>query len=77
MRTYSAHHRVTGSGHPLNEGIGGYYRGKLPWVPWATGYGPKLLDTAGSLQWHMAGGPYTLYQEVALPLRAKEMGLPT
>jgi hypothetical protein len=25
-------------------------RRKLPWVPWATGYGPKLQDTIGSLQ---------------------------
>jgi hypothetical protein len=48
MSTYSVHHRVTGSGHPLNGGLGGYYRGNLPWVPWVTGYDPKLLDVNGS-----------------------------
>jgi hypothetical protein len=37
-------------------------RGKLPQVPWATGYGPKLLDTTGFLQWHMTGRPHTSYQ---------------
>jgi hypothetical protein len=30
-------------------------RGKLPQVPWATGYGPKLLDTTSSLQRHPLG----------------------
>jgi hypothetical protein len=49
MRTYSTHCRVTGSGHLLNGGLGGYYQGNLPWVPWATGYDPKLLDMIGSL----------------------------
>jgi hypothetical protein len=48
MSTYFAHHRVTGSGHPLNGGLGGYCQGNLPHVPWATGYGPKILDTIGS-----------------------------
>jgi hypothetical protein len=42
MRTCSAHHRVTGSGHPLNGGLGGYYRGKIPRVLQVTGYGPKF-----------------------------------
>jgi hypothetical protein len=50
--------------------------GKLPRVPWAAGYGPKLLDTTGSLQRYMAGGPYTPYQELTLPLQAKEMDPP-
>jgi hypothetical protein len=61
MSTYSAHHRVTGSGDPLNGGLGGYCRGNLPKVPWVTGYGPKMLDTTGSLQWQMAREPNTLY----------------
>jgi hypothetical protein len=26
------------------------YRGNLPWVPWGTGYGPKILDTIGSFK---------------------------
>jgi hypothetical protein len=65
---------VTGSGHPLNGGLGGYYQDKLSWVPWVAGYAPKLQDTTGSLQWNTAGGPYTPYQEVTLPLEAEEMG---
>jgi hypothetical protein len=52
-------------------------RGKLPQLPWATGYGLKLLNMTGSLQRHTARGPYTLYQEVTLPLLAEEMGPPT
>jgi hypothetical protein len=68
MRTYSAHHRVTGSGQMLNGGLGAYYWGNLPRVSWATGYGPKLLNMIGSLQWHTTGEPYTLYQEATLPL---------
>jgi hypothetical protein len=32
MSTCSIHHRVTGSGHPLNEGLRGYYQGNVPWV---------------------------------------------
>jgi hypothetical protein len=52
------------------------HRGKLPRVPWATGYGPKLQDMIGSLQRHMAREPHTPYQEVTLPLQAKEMGPP-
>jgi hypothetical protein len=77
MRTCSTHCRVTYSGHPLNGGLGGYCRGKLTWVPWVAGYGPKLLDTIGSLQRHTAGGPYTPYQGVTLPLQTEEMGPPT
>jgi hypothetical protein len=50
--------------------------GKLPRVPWAIGYGPKLQDTTGSLQRHMAREPHTPYQEVTLPLQAEETGPP-
>jgi hypothetical protein len=39
MSTYSAHRRVTGSGHPLNGGLGSYCRGLVPWV---TGYDKKF-----------------------------------
>jgi hypothetical protein len=42
MSTCSAHRRVTDSSHPLNEGLGGYCRGNIPWVLWATGYDPRL-----------------------------------
>jgi hypothetical protein len=59
---------------PLNRGLGSYYRGKLPRVLWAASYGPKLLDTTDFLQRHTAGGPYTPYQEVTLPLQAEDMG---
>jgi hypothetical protein len=45
-------------------------------VPWDTGYGPKLQDTIGSLQFHMAREPCTMYQEVILPLQAEEMDPP-
>jgi hypothetical protein len=24
-------------------------QGNLPWAPWPAGYGPRLLDTVGSL----------------------------
>jgi hypothetical protein len=41
MSIYYAHHQVTGFGHPLNEGLGGYYRGNIPRILWATGNGPK------------------------------------
>jgi hypothetical protein len=61
MSTYFAHRRVTISDHPLNGGLGGYYRGNLPRVPWTIGYGPKLLNTVGSLKWQTAGEPYTPY----------------
>jgi hypothetical protein len=77
VRTCSAHCRVAGSGHPLNGGLGGYYQVKLPHVPWATSYGPNHLDMTGSLQRYMARGPYTMNQEVTLPLRDEEMGPPT
>jgi hypothetical protein len=50
--------------------------GKLPQVQWATGYGPKLQDMIGSLQWHMAGEPHNSYHEVTLPLQAEQMGSP-
>jgi hypothetical protein len=51
-------------------GIGGvlYCRGNIPRVPRAAGYGPKTLDTIGSLQWQMAGEPYTPYQGTTPPL---------
>jgi hypothetical protein len=74
MSTYSTHSRVTGSDHLLNGGLGGYYQGNLPRVPWATGYGPKIVDTISSLQWQRAREPYTPYQEMAPPLQAKEEG---
>jgi hypothetical protein len=43
MRTCSTHHRETGSGHLLNEGLRGYYRGRYP------GYrGPPVMaQTSG------------------------------
>jgi hypothetical protein len=76
MRTCSTHHQVIGSGHPLNGGLRGYYRGRYP------GYhGPpvttKILVTIGSLQRQMAGEPYTPYQEMPPPFQAKEQGPPT
>jgi hypothetical protein len=77
MRTYSAHHKVTGFGHPLNRGLRGYYQSNLPWVPQAAGYGPKLLDPISSLQRHMAGEPYTPYEETTPPLQVEEVGSPT
>jgi hypothetical protein len=42
MSTYSAHHRVDGSGHPLDGGLRGYCQGLVPQVPQATGYNPKF-----------------------------------
>jgi hypothetical protein len=42
MSTYSAHHRVTGSGHPLDGGLEGYYQGLVSWVPRAADYGQKF-----------------------------------
>jgi hypothetical protein len=41
MITCSTDRRLTGSIHPLKGGLKGYYQ--------ATGYGPKHLDTTGSL----------------------------
>jgi hypothetical protein len=38
MSTYFAHRQVTDSGHPLNRGLGGYCRGNVPRIPWASGY---------------------------------------
>jgi hypothetical protein len=52
-------------------------QGNLPRVVWADGYDPKHSNTVGSLQWQMAGEPYTPYQEITPPLRAKEIGPPT
>jgi hypothetical protein len=46
MSTYSASHRVNSPGHPLDGRLGGDYRGPVPRVPWATGYGPMNLDMA-------------------------------
>jgi hypothetical protein len=77
MSTYSAHHLVTGSDHSLNGGLRGYCQGNLPRVPWAAGYGLKILDTIGSLQWHTAGEPYTSYQKIAPSFQAEEEGPPT
>jgi hypothetical protein len=42
MSTYSARRRVTASGHPLNGGLRGYYRGLVPREPWVVGYCPKI-----------------------------------
>jgi hypothetical protein len=42
--TYSTSGRVNGFSHPLDGRLGGYYRGPLPHVPHATGYGPMNLD---------------------------------
>jgi hypothetical protein len=50
ISTYFTHCRVTGSSHLLNGVLGGYCRSNLPWVPHATGYGPKVLVTTGSLK---------------------------
>jgi hypothetical protein len=40
-----------------------HYQGNLPWVTRADGYDPKLPDTIGSLQPHIAREPYTSCQE--------------
>jgi hypothetical protein len=61
MSTYYTHSRVTGFDHPQNGGLGGYCRGNLPRVPSAVGYGPKHLNTVGSLYLQIAGEPYTPY----------------
>jgi hypothetical protein len=71
MSTYSDHRRVTGSGHLLNGGLGGYCQRNLPWVLWSVSYGPKLSNTVGSLQRQMARVPYTPYQETTPPLQAE------
>jgi hypothetical protein len=42
MNTYLAHRRLIGSGHPLDEGLGDYYQGLVPRVPWATNCSPKF-----------------------------------
>jgi hypothetical protein len=77
MSTYSAHRRLTSFDHQLNGGLGGYYRGNVPRVPWAAGHGPKILDTIGSLQRQLAREPYTPYQGMSPPLQAEEEGPPT
>jgi hypothetical protein len=61
MSTCSAHRRVTGSGHLLDRGLGGYCWGNLPWVPWATGYIPKLWIRSDPSTGQTAGEPYTSY----------------
>jgi hypothetical protein len=44
MSTYSASHRVNGLDHLLDERLGFYYRGFVPRVSRAIGYGPTNLD---------------------------------
>jgi hypothetical protein len=70
MRTCSTHRRVTGSGHPLNRGLGGYCRGKYP------GYqGPPVTAQNSGNNWFpRAGngwGTIHPYQEMAPPLQLK------
>jgi hypothetical protein len=64
MSTQPAHCRVTSSGHLLNEGLGGCYRGNLPLVPWAIVCGPKILNTFCNLQRKRLGNhtPHTRKQ---------------
>jgi hypothetical protein len=77
MRTYSAHRRVTSSGHPLNGGLDGYYRGICPRYREPLVTTQKLLDMIDSLHQQTVREPYTLYQETTLALQAEEMGPPT
>jgi hypothetical protein len=42
MSTYSAHHRVTESGDPLDGGLEGYHHGLVPRLPGAACYGPRF-----------------------------------
>jgi hypothetical protein len=77
MRTCFAHRRVIGSGHTLDGGLGGYCWSNLPWVPWAAGYGPKLLDTIGSLQWHTTGEETTHPVTRKPPTSTGPRGVPT
>jgi hypothetical protein len=77
MSTYSAHHRVTGSNHPLRRGGSGDTVG----VTYPKYHGPpvmaqKILDTIATLQRQMVGEPHTPYQETAPPLKSEE-GPPT
>jgi hypothetical protein len=53
LRTCSAHHQVTGFVHPLNGGLGGYYRGIISWVLWVAGYSPNIshLGRLGAQVW--------------------------
>jgi hypothetical protein len=39
MSTYSVSRPANGSDHPLDERLGGYYRGLVPRVPRVIGYG--------------------------------------
>jgi hypothetical protein len=77
MRTFSAHHRVTSSGHPLDGGLRGYCGGNLLWEPWAAGYVPKTLGynrlPPAAHRW----GTTHPYQDTTPLLQAKEMGPPT
>jgi hypothetical protein len=67
MATYSAHCQVTGSGHPLNGGLGGYCHGLVPRVSWVTGYDPNfwIRPISSSGKWlgnhksHNGYGPTT------------------
>jgi hypothetical protein len=68
MRTCFARCRVFGSGHPLNGELGGYCRGNLPRVPWAIGYGPKILNAFGSLQQLTLGNHTHHIRKMTLPL---------
>jgi hypothetical protein len=77
MSTYSAHRRVTSSDHPLNGGLGGYCQGQVPRVSRVADYSQKFWIRLVSLQWQMAGEPYTPYQDMDPPLWAEEEGPPT
>jgi hypothetical protein len=61
MSTYSTDHRVISTSHPPVGGLGGYYRGNVPCVPWATSYGPKfwmrLVPSSG--KWLANHTPHT------------------
>jgi hypothetical protein len=57
---------------PLNGRLEGYGQSKIPRLPRAASYSPKILDMIGSLQRQMAGEPYNPYQKTAPPLQAEE-----
>jgi hypothetical protein len=73
VRTYSAHRRVTGSGHPLNGGLGGYCLGHYPRYR-----GPPVMAQTtkydglpiAAHRW----GPHIQCQEMTLLLKAVHMG---
>jgi hypothetical protein len=71
MTTYSASHRVTGSGHPLNGRLGGHCRGLVARVPLVTGDGPKIQirSVPSNSKWL---GDHTPCIEYGPPLLAKE-----